>query len=46
MSAFWDRKGVLMVEFMQKGTTMSEVNFVRKTRKNHVRELRTKGVES
>jgi acyl-CoA thioesterase len=24
-AVFWDRKGVLMVEFMQQGTTMSEV---------------------
>jgi hypothetical protein len=33
---FWDRKGVLMVEFMQQGTTItSEVYCMRKTEKLH-----------
>jgi hypothetical protein len=42
---FWDRKGVLMVESMQQGTTItSEVYY--KTLKNNLRmAIRTRGVE-
>jgi hypothetical protein len=41
---FWDRRGVLMLKFMQQGTKMmSEV--YRETPKNCVRPFRTKGVE-
>jgi hypothetical protein len=33
-TVFWDRKGVLMVEFMQQGTTItSEVYCMQKTKK-------------
>jgi hypothetical protein len=34
---FWDRKGALMVEFMQKGTTISEVycKALKKTAQGH-----------
>jgi hypothetical protein len=43
-TVFWDRKGVLMVEFMQQGTTiMSEENC--ESPKNCVGPFRTKGVE-
>jgi hypothetical protein len=43
-TAFWDRKGVLMVEFMQQRTTIiSEVYC--ETLKNCVATFRTKGVE-
>jgi hypothetical protein len=38
----WDRKGVLMVEFMLQGTKMSEVYC--ETLKHYVRPFRTKGM--
>jgi hypothetical protein len=31
-TVFWDRKGVLMVEFMQQGTTMSQRYCMRNTK--------------
>jgi hypothetical protein len=42
-AVFWDRKRVLMVEFMQQGTTISEVYCT--TTKNCIRPIRTKGLE-
>jgi hypothetical protein len=43
-TVFWDRKGVLMVEFMQQQTTiMSEVYC--ETLKNFIRPFRTTGAE-
>jgi hypothetical protein len=43
-AVFWDRKGVLMVEFMQQGTTvMSEVYC--ETRKKLCGAIQNKGME-
>jgi hypothetical protein len=43
-TVFWDWKGLLVVEFMQEGTTvMSEVCY--KTLKNCVQPFRTKGMD-
>jgi hypothetical protein len=43
-TVFWDRKRVLIREFMQQGTTvMSEVYC--KAQKNYIRPFRTKGME-
>jgi hypothetical protein len=41
---FWDRKGVLTVEFMQKRTTITQEVYS-ETRKDCVDPFRTKGVE-
>jgi hypothetical protein len=45
-TVFWDRKGVLMVEFMQQGTTVtSEVYCKTLKKKNCVQPFRAKGAE-
>jgi histone-lysine N-methyltransferase SETMAR len=49
VTVFWDRKGVLMVEFMQQGTTMSEVycetrRKLRRAIQNKRRGMLTSGV--
>jgi hypothetical protein len=41
---FWDRKGVLIVEFMQQGTTITPEVYC-EVLKNCIRPFRTKGVE-
>jgi hypothetical protein len=41
---FWDRKGVLIVEFMQQGTTITSEVYC-ETLKSCVGPFRTKGVE-
>jgi histone-lysine N-methyltransferase SETMAR len=41
-TVFWDRKGVLMVEYMQQGTTVTSEEY-RKTLKNCVGPFRAKG---
>jgi hypothetical protein len=43
-TVFWDRKGVLMVEMMQQGTTILSELYC-ETLKNCVGPFRTKGVE-
>jgi hypothetical protein len=43
-TVFWDRKGVLMVKFMQQGTTITSEVYC-KTLKNNIGPFRTKGVE-
>jgi hypothetical protein len=43
-TVFWGRKGVLMVEFMQQGTTLTSEMYS-ETLKNCVRPFRTKSVE-
>jgi hypothetical protein len=43
-TVFWDRKGVLMVEFMQKGTTLTSEVYC-EVLKNSIGPFRTKGVE-
>jgi hypothetical protein len=43
-TVFWDRKGLLIVEFMQQGTTITSEVY-RETLKNYVGPFRTKGVE-
>jgi hypothetical protein len=42
-TVFWDRKGVLMVDFMQQGSTMSEVYC--ETLKKVCRAIQKKDVE-
>jgi hypothetical protein len=44
-AVFRDRKGVPMVEFMQQGTTMSQVYCEMPKKKNCVEPFRTKGME-
>jgi hypothetical protein len=44
VTVFWDRKGVLMVEFMQQGATVTSEVYC-KTLKNCIRPFRTKDVE-
>jgi hypothetical protein len=41
---FWDRKGVLMVEFMQHGTPLKSEVYC-ETLKNCIEPFRTKGVK-
>jgi hypothetical protein len=43
-TVFWDRKGVLMMEFVQQGTTVTSELYCQ-TPKNCVGSFRTKGVE-
>jgi hypothetical protein len=43
-AVFWDRKGVLVVEFMQRGTTITSEVYC-EALKNCVGPFRTKGVE-
>jgi hypothetical protein len=43
-TVFWDRKGVLMVDFMQQETTITREVYC-ELLKNYVGPLRTKGVE-
>jgi hypothetical protein len=44
VTVFWDMRGVLMVEFMQQGTTVtSEMDC--ETQKNCIGPFRTKGME-
>jgi hypothetical protein len=43
-AVFWNRKGVLMVEFMQQGTTIKSEVYC-ETLKKCVGSFRTKGVE-
>jgi hypothetical protein len=44
MLFFWDRKGVLMVEFMQSGITITSQVYC-KTPRNCIGPFRMKGVE-
>jgi hypothetical protein len=41
-TVFWDRRGVLMVEFVQQGTTINVRNVLLNTKKNYVGAFRTK----
>jgi hypothetical protein len=43
-TVFWDRKGVVMVELMQQGATMSQV-YCETLKKNCTGPFITKGVE-
>jgi hypothetical protein len=43
-TVFWERKGLLMVEFMQQGTTITPEVYCR-TLKNCIGPFRTKGME-
>jgi hypothetical protein len=45
VTVFWDRKGVLMVEFMQQATTITSEEYCETLKKNYVGTFRTKGVE-
>jgi hypothetical protein len=44
-AVFWDRKGVLMVEFMQEGTTVMSEVYCKTLKKNCVGQFRKKGVD-
>jgi hypothetical protein len=45
-TVFWNRKGVLMLEFMQQRMTIaSEVHCKTLKKKNYIGSFRTKGVE-
>jgi hypothetical protein len=43
-AVFWNRKGVLMVKFVEKGTTIATQVYCN-TPKNYVGPFRTKGME-
>jgi hypothetical protein len=45
LSVFWDCKGVLMVEFVQQGTSEATSEMYFKTLKNCIGPFKTKGVE-
>jgi hypothetical protein len=45
ITVFWGRKGVLMVEFMQQGTTITSKLIAKHKKKNCAGPFRTKGVE-
>jgi hypothetical protein len=44
-SVSWDRKGALMVEFEQQGTTIMSEMYCEKTKKNFIGPFRMKGME-
>jgi hypothetical protein len=44
-AVFWDRKGVLMVEFMQQETTVTSEVYCKNTKKKCLGPFRTKGLE-
>jgi len=43
-TVFWDRKGVLLIEFMEPGTTITSETYC-ETLKNCAEPLKTKGEE-
>jgi hypothetical protein len=43
-TVFWDRKGVLIVEFTEQGTTMTSKAYCETLKRLH-RPFRTKGME-
>jgi hypothetical protein len=45
VNVFWDRKGVLMMEFMQQGTTITSQVYCKTLKKKCIGPFRTKGVE-
>jgi hypothetical protein len=45
VTVFWDRKGVLMVKFMQQETTIMSEVYCKMLKKNYIGPFRTKGVE-
>jgi hypothetical protein len=45
-TVFWDRKGVLMVEFMQQGTTVTSEVYCKTLKNNCVGQFRTKGMDA
>jgi hypothetical protein len=44
-TVFCDRKGVLIMEFMQQGTTITSEVYSKTVRKNYIEPFRTKGEE-
>jgi hypothetical protein len=42
---FWDRKGVLMVDFVQQGTTITSEVFSKMLNRSCIGPFRTKGME-